>query len=134
MYRLRALNRVNNIRALFKVISPIEIQKMPRSGIGKLLTLPGYSSGCHSLPEADWFTYDLRYISVQSYDPRYRWDCWFLVYNTHNCTVIYVTSDVWIYTKKSYIISLSTLKHSKNHNQMSFDQNLKTDVYLIFIL
>ena len=51
VYRLQALNRVNNNRALFGVRSPIEIQSTPRSGLGKSLTLTGYISG---LPQFTW--------------------------------------------------------------------------------
>ena len=42
---LRALNRVNNNRAIFEVKSPIKIQIMPCPGLGKFITLTGYSSG-----------------------------------------------------------------------------------------
>ena len=45
VHRLRALNRVNNTRALFEVISPIKIQNTTRSGLVKFLTQTGYSSG-----------------------------------------------------------------------------------------
>ena len=37
-------NRVNDKMALFEVRSSIEIQSEPRSGLGKLITLTGYSS------------------------------------------------------------------------------------------
>ena len=41
---LLVLNRVNNDRALFEVSFPTKIQSTPRPGIGKSLTLTGYSS------------------------------------------------------------------------------------------
>ena len=41
----RALNMANNIGALFEVISSIEIPIPPHSGLGKPLTMTGYSSG-----------------------------------------------------------------------------------------
>ena len=41
----RALNRVNNKMKLFEVRPPIKVPSTPCSGIGKSLTLTGYSSG-----------------------------------------------------------------------------------------
>ena len=40
-----AINMVNNNRVILEVRPPIKIQSTPRRGIGKLLTLNGYSSG-----------------------------------------------------------------------------------------
>ena len=48
---LLAHNRLNHTRALLKIIPTIKIQKTPRSGPGKLLTLVGYSI---VLPKIDW--------------------------------------------------------------------------------
>ena len=42
---LLALNRVNNTRALFEMISTIKIQKTECSRLKQLITLTGYSSG-----------------------------------------------------------------------------------------
>ena len=43
--RSQSLNSINNNRTLFEVRSSIEVLKIPRSGLGRTLTLPGCSSG-----------------------------------------------------------------------------------------
>ena len=57
-WSLLARNRVNSTMAILEIISTIEIKNTPCSGIGKLFTLTGYSSGLLILPEDSLFTYD----------------------------------------------------------------------------
>ena len=44
MWGLLALNRLNNNRCILKFRSSIKIQSTPRLGLGKIITLTGYSS------------------------------------------------------------------------------------------
>ena len=68
MWVFLALNRVNNNRFIFEVMSPIKIQIKPCPGLVQFLTLTVYSSELMSFTWSWRLTNVVRYIQPQSAD------------------------------------------------------------------
>ena len=73
--RSRELNRVNNIRALLEVSSPIKVLSTPHSGLGKFIVWTGYSSALTSFTRNIQFTTVLRPCLLCLSDHRYQSGC-----------------------------------------------------------